>query len=47
MLENMEVSVEMLAEAFLSGDWDFYSDLHKDVYGRRPSREEWEEYHGK
>lgn len=47
--ENIEVGLEMVAEAFLSGDWDYYSDVYKEVYGRRPHhmREEWNEYHGK
>lgn len=27
---------ELLARAAEVGDWDFYSDLHKDMYGFRP-----------
>ena len=25
-----------LEEAYKSGDWDLYSDLHKDIFGVRP-----------
>lgn len=31
-----EVSADDVAEALASGDYDLYSDLHKEVYGRRP-----------
>ena len=27
---------DLLIEAAAAGDWDFYSDLHKDLFGVRP-----------
>ena len=29
-------ALRWLREAAEMGDWDFYSDLHKDLYGVRP-----------
>lgn len=29
-------AIQWLREATEAGDWDFYSDLHKDLYGVRP-----------
>lgn len=29
-------AVEWLRQAAEAGDWSFYSDLHKDLYGVRP-----------
>lgn len=34
--EWMAEGVELLRKAYEAGDWDFYSDLHKDLYGFRP-----------
>lgn len=35
-MANYHAQKRELQAAFAAGDWDYYSDLHKDLYGVRP-----------